>query len=165
MTTDRNDLRRHVRIVLALALSVSVAANVLAAEPSAVGRAVAAWPPLALMLVVDVLGRIPRSPGSLGHLVIAATGGVALVAAVASYSHMRSVALAAGESELVAFLFPLTVDGLAIVCSAGLIELNRRNRSAAPEPPPANHSSNGLAPTSSDDRTVRSLVMLNSNGK
>ncbi len=117
---------RWIRVVLALALAVSVAANVLAAESSVVGRGVAAWFPVALLLVVDVLSRAPRSSGWLGWVVAVATGLVAVAAAVASFSHMREVALSAGESPLVAVLFPLTVDGLAVVCSAALVELARR---------------------------------------
>ena len=120
---------RWVRVVLALALSVSVVANVLAADSSVVGRAVAAWFPIALLLLVDVLSRAPRSSGWLGGAVTVATGLVAVAAAVASFSHMREVALAAGESPLVAVLFPLTVDGLAVVCSAALVELGRREDS------------------------------------
>ncbi len=122
----------HVRVkaVLMLSLVASMAANVLAAQPTIVGRTVAAWFPLALLLVIEVLSRAPRSEGWLGLLVSIATGMVALAAAVASFSHMREVALAAGESELVAVLFPLTVDGLAVVCSAALVELGRRERSS-----------------------------------
>ncbi len=123
-----------VRFVLVAALLVSVAANMLAAEPTVVGRAVAAWPPIALLLLVDVLGRTPRSSGWLGRLVALATASVAGVAAVASFWHMRAVALSAGESELVAVLFPLTVDGLAVVCSAALVELSRSDRPAAQVP-------------------------------
>lgn len=39
---------------------------------------------------------------------------VALVAALGSYGHMRHVALMAGEAEWFTWLFPLTVDGLAL---------------------------------------------------
>jgi hypothetical protein len=49
---------------------------------------------------------------------------VAAVAAAASYSHMRRLAIDAGEGEI-AFLLPLSVDGLVVAassrcsCSAG----------------------------------------------
>ena len=171
MTRTHSGARRNIRLTFGAALLVSMAANVLAAEPTVVGRAVAAWPPLALMLIVDVLSLAPRSTGWLGRLTAVAAASVALVAAVASYSHMRAVALAAGESDLVAYLFPLTVDGLAVVCSAALVELNRRATAAgaeASEPRPRGERGSRVLPDfeSSDDRTVRSLVMLNnSNGK
>lgn len=130
-------VRRRVHAVLAAALIVSVAANVTAAEPTLVGRAVAAWPPLALMLVVDVLGRVPAgATKTINRLRIVAAFCVAGVAAVASFSHMRHVALAAGESQLVAWLFPLTVDGLAVVCSIALVELANRTSIATSEPAP-----------------------------
>jgi hypothetical protein len=121
MTTDPRTVRRRLLLVLWAAAGVSVAANILAAQPSAVGRAVAAWPPLALLLVVEVLA---RSPIPTGILRWAATGGaacVAVVAAVASFHHMHTVARSVGESPLVAVLFPLSVDGLAVVASVALL--------------------------------------------
>lgn len=136
---DLRKIRTRVHAVLAAALIVSVAANVTAAAPTWTGRAVAAWPPIALLLIVDVLGKAPVAAGWLGRLSVAAAGLVALVAAVASFSHMRHVAQAAGESELVAVLFPLSVDGCAVVCSIALVEINRRLKigSVPEEPPPA----------------------------
>jgi DNA-binding NarL/FixJ family response regulator len=37
---------------------------------------------------------------------------VAVIAALASYSHMRAAALAYGQSELIADLLPISVDGM-----------------------------------------------------
>ncbi|MGH1488199.1 MAG: DUF2637 domain-containing protein [Acidimicrobiales bacterium] len=121
-----HSIRRRVHLALAAALLASVAANVLAAEPTVTARAVAAWPPVALMLVVDVLGRAPTARGWTGRVAVAAAGLVALVAGLASFSHVRAVALEVGESELVAWVLPLSVDGLAVVCSVALVEINRR---------------------------------------
>ena len=160
------NLKSRVHLVLASALVVSVACNVAAAEPTAVGRLVAAWPPVALMLVVDVLGRVPSGGGWSGRLQLGGAAGVALVAAVASFSHMHSVALAAGESELVAWLFPLTVDGLAIVASVALVEINR------PVPDSRQESSSSAVPLevapsipdlniAADPSALLPLVMLN----
>ena len=154
----------RIRAAFALSLLASVACNILAAEPTTVGRAVAAWPPIALMLVVDVIGRAPQPTGWLGRMTTTATAAVALVAAIASFSHMQAVALTAGESELVAWMFPLTVDGLAVVCSIALVETRRRQLASAP-----NESSQSANPaaqrerldtTSTDDRQVRPLLML-----
>ncbi|RNM12064.1 DUF2637 domain-containing protein [Nocardioides pocheonensis] len=47
-------------LLLALGLSASLAANVAAAEPSATARAVAAWPPIALALGIEVLAGLAR---------------------------------------------------------------------------------------------------------
>lgn len=159
--------RRVVHLTLVVALAASIAANVLAAEPVAVSRAVAAWPPIALLLVVDVLGRVPHSPGWLGRLTVMATGLVAVVAAVASFSHMRSVALTAGESPLVAVLFPLSVDGLAVVCSVALIELARREDRPSVGPamvtPVVSVESPVPVVARSQEATDRMLPVLNNN--
>lgn len=47
---------------------------------------------------------------------------VALVAAIASYEHMRDVALMAGQSDVIAWLLPLSVDGLIVVSSVALAD-------------------------------------------
>jgi hypothetical protein len=94
---------------------------VLAAEPTVVGRGVAAWPPIALILVIEVLARSPLPTGGLRWVAGLGAGAVAVTAGLASFHHMHEVALTAGESQLVAWLFPLTVDGLAVVASVGLL--------------------------------------------
>ena len=116
--------RRRLVAVLWIAGAVSVACNVLSAEPTAVGRTVAAWPPVALLLVVEVLARSPLPHGRSKWATITGAGSVAVVAAVASFHHMHSVALSVGESPLVAWLFPLSVDGLAVVTSVALVNTN-----------------------------------------
>jgi hypothetical protein len=122
--------------VLWTAGAVSVLCNVLAAEPTVIGRGVAAWPPIALILVVEVLARSPLPTGGLRWVAGGGAGAVALTAGLASFHHMHEVALTAGESELVAWLFPLTVDGLAIVASVGLLGQETR-----PELPDRDHPS------------------------
>jgi hypothetical protein len=140
---------------------------VLAAEPTTVGRGVAAWPPIALLLVVEVLARSPLPTGRLRWAAITGAALVAVVAAVASFHHMHEVASSVGESTLVAYLFPLSVDGLAVVASVALLGTDRpdRDTSAAqlepepsdrpaptPEPPPVDShpavTADGLTPAS-----------------
>ena len=113
--------RRRLLFVLWVAGGVSVACNILSAEPTAVGRAVAAWPPVALLLVVEVLARSTMPRGRLRWASTVGAAAVAVVAAVASFHHMHAVALGVGESVLVAWLFPFSVDGLAVVTSVALI--------------------------------------------
>jgi len=137
-------LKRRVHLVLAIALAASVAANVLAAEPTVVARSVAAWPPIALLLVVDVLGRVPVASGWTGRVAAGSAGLVALVAGIASFSHVRHVALEVGESELVAWILPLSVDGLAVVCSVALVEINYRLQPTTPTAPVADASAADL---------------------
>jgi hypothetical protein len=47
-------------LLLGLGLTASLAANVASAEPTATARAVAAWPPLALVLGIEVLAGLAR---------------------------------------------------------------------------------------------------------
>lgn len=127
MTDELRTAKRLLLGVLWLAGVVSVAANVVSAEPTVIGRAVASWPPIALLLVVEVLARVPIPTAGVGRwLVVLGAGSVALVAGVISFSHLYDVAEKAGESEFVAWLFPLSVDGLAVVASVALVEVNRR---------------------------------------
>ena len=59
-------IRWAVRAALILGVAASVAANVLHARPNPISQAIAAWPPLALLLTVELTSRIPmhdaRSP-------------------------------------------------------------------------------------------------------
>jgi hypothetical protein len=55
---------------------------------------------------------------------------VAAIAALASYSHMRAVALQYGQPELIADLLPISVDGMMAVATVALGD-GRRNRWSA----------------------------------
>jgi Protein of unknown function (DUF2637) len=55
---------------------------------------------------------------------------VAAIAALASYSHMRAVALRYGQPELIADLLPTSVDGMMAVATVALGD-GRRNRWSA----------------------------------
>lgn len=52
---------------------------------------------------------------------------VAAIAALASYAHMRAVALEYGQPELIADLLPISVDGMMATATAALGD-GRRNR-------------------------------------
>lgn len=161
-------VERRIHLVFATTVLASVAANVLAAEPTWVARGVAAWPPLALLFVVDVLGRAPVPVGWLGRVSVAGAGSVAAVAALASFSHVRHVALAVGESELVAWVLPISVDGLAVVCSVALVEINRRKRAESSTIQPSPDSSPDLTgpsePADSTTPTPRLAFIPRSHG-
>jgi hypothetical protein len=60
----------------------------------------------------------------------AGTATVAGIAAYASYEHMRSLALDAGQSPSIAALLPLSVDGLVVVASVALVDGRERKTSA-----------------------------------
>ncbi|MGV9762411.1 DUF2637 domain-containing protein [Micromonospora tulbaghiae] len=61
---------------------------------------------------------------------LAGTVAVTVIAAVASYDHMRTVALDAGQSAFLAALLPLSVDGMILVASLALGD-GRRSRWSA----------------------------------
>jgi len=118
-------------LALLLGLGASLAANVAAAEPTLVGRLVAAWPPVALALSVEMLLRQTRGDAQTSTAVRYVTAGavtlVALVAAAASYSHMHALALEAGEGAM-ARLLPLSVDGLVVAATMTLLSGRRSGR-------------------------------------
>jgi len=121
-------------LVLWAAGAVSVVCNVLAAEPSLVSRFVASWPPIALLLAVDVVAKGGLPSGRIRWAIVIGLAATIAPAALASYHHMHQVALDAGESPLVAALFPLSVDGLAVVASVALFGTDPKPPAPGPEP-------------------------------
>lgn len=67
-------------LLLALGLSASLAANVASAEPTATARTVAAWPPLALALGIEVLAGLARRTEAPAHRGADCAGAAALPA-------------------------------------------------------------------------------------
>ena len=116
-----------------LGAGASIAANVAhAAERNTEGTDIgamlfAAWAPVALLLVAEMMVRGQRPRGLLSAVEWIGAFLVALAAAVVSYGHMRGLLLQYGESELVAVLLPLSVDGLVVVASVALAA-GRRNK-------------------------------------
>jgi hypothetical protein len=122
-------LRWAVRATLTLGVAASVAANILHARPNPISQLIAAWPPLALLLTVELISRVPTHRRCLGVIRLATTAGIAGIAAWVSYSHMVGVAARYGETEAAAsYLLPLSVDGLVIVASVSLVEITGRLR-------------------------------------
>lgn len=116
--------RTLTRAILIAALVASLAANVVAAEPTLIGAVVAAWPPVALIATVELLTKVPSSGGWRTRMRYGAGGLIAAIAAWVSYWHMVHVAGDAGEGQIAAHLIPLVVDGLVVVTSATLAEIN-----------------------------------------
>ncbi|GAA3346566.1 hypothetical protein GCM10020358_58040 [Amorphoplanes nipponensis] len=133
MTFHRNRLQWAVRAVLALGVAASVTANVLHARDNLISQAIAAWPPLALLVTVELVSRIPVYRRALGVVRILATTAIAGIAAWVSYHHMVAVVARYGETGTVPYLLPLSVDGLIIVASICLVELSgRRDETSGP---------------------------------
>lgn len=134
-------LRWAVRASLALGVVASVAANVLHARPNPISQIIAAWPPLALLLTVELISRAPHHRRLLRAIRLAATAVIAAIATWVSYWHLAGVAARYGETEHgTAYLLPISVDGLVIVASVSLVEITARIHAAtlgtAPLTPP-----------------------------
>jgi len=121
-------LRWVVRLVLALGVAASVAANILHANPNPISQTISAWPPLALLLTIELVSRIPVNRWYMATIRIAATVAIAGIAGWVSYWHMVAVAARYGEVGNSAYLLPITVDGLIVVASVSLVELAGRIR-------------------------------------
>lgn len=120
-------IRWAVRATLMLGVAASVAANVLHAQQNIISQTISAWPPLALLLTVELTSRIPMHKKGLAALRILATAVIAGIAAWVSYWHMQGVAERYGEGNS-SFLLPVSVDGLIVVASVSLVELAGRIR-------------------------------------
>lgn len=126
-------VRWAVRATLALGVAASVVANILHAQENPISQAIAAWPPLALLLTVELISRVPVHRRSLAFARLAATATIAGIAAWVSYWHMAGVAAKYGERGASPYLLPLSVDGLIVVASICLVELSGRISEAEAE--------------------------------
>jgi len=153
-------LQWAVRATLVLGVAASVMANILHAQPNPISQAIAAWPPLALLITVELVTRIPVHRRALGAARIVATSAIAGIAAWVSYHHMVGVVARYGETGTVPYLLPVSVDGLIIVASVSLVDLAARRRdtdnqsATAPEasalPVPALPVTSARAPAASE---------------
>src|SRR5690349_1815326 len=119
-------VRWAVRATLFLGVAASVVANVLHALDNPISQAIAAWPPLALLLTVELISRVPVHRRWLAATRLLATATIAGIAAWVSYWHMAGVAARYGETGASPYLLPLSVDGLIVVASICLVELGGR---------------------------------------
>lgn len=122
MTPAQRTTRNRKAVALGAFLAgagVSIAANVIAADPTALGRAVAVWPALALLVTVHLYQHVPvKTTTWVGFAHRAAVLCVIGIAAWVSYWHIHEVVLRAGESTTTAYLFPATVDAMMAIASA-----------------------------------------------
>jgi hypothetical protein len=155
--TQFRRLRWGLRGTLALGVAASVAANVLHANQNPISQTIAAWPPLALLLTVEWISRVPVHRRALAAARIAATFAIAGIAAWVSYWHMAGVAARYGEAGASPYLLPVSVDGLIIVASISLVELAGRIRTI--ETPPAPAQVPAPAPAGCDDQVAAQPVV------
>jgi uncharacterized protein DUF2637 len=142
-------IRWAVRATLLLGVAASVLANILHALDNPISQAIAAWPPIALLLTVELISRVPVHRRLLAATRLIATATIAGIAAWVSYWHMAGVAARYGETGASPYLLPLSVDGLIVVASICLVELGGRIASleqptAAPVTHPAAASPTAL---------------------
>jgi hypothetical protein len=152
-------VRWFVRATLILGVAASVAANVLHAKGNLISQIIAAWSPLALLLAVELISRVPVQGRTLTIVRLGATAAISAIAAWVSYWHMAGVAARYGETGASPYLLPFSVDGLIVVASICLVELGGRIRAAAePEPDvqPAPTPPTVLRPVLSPNGLVRS---------
>jgi hypothetical protein len=107
-----------------------VAANILHANRNPISEAIAGWPPVALLLTVELVSRVPLHRRFLAAIRILATAVISGIAAWVSYWHMVGVASRYGETDASPYLLPISVDGLIVVASISLVELAGRIRNA-----------------------------------
>ncbi len=143
-------VRRGVRAALVLGIMASLSANVLHASPDIIARVISAWPPVALIVTVELITRIPVASQGLSTVRIAATAVVAGIAAWVSYWHMAAVVQRYGEDPVAAHMIPLSVDGLIVVASACLVEIGRHVRAAESSRPAPLPVSRAEAPVPGD---------------
>jgi len=142
-------IRWAVRATLFLGVAASIAANVLHAQHNIISQIISAWPPLALLLTVELTSRIPMHRPLLATIRVISTAVIAGIAAWVSYWHMQDVALRFGETTISAYLLPISVDGLIVVASVSLVELAGRIREvteASARPAPAQVAAQVVAP-------------------
>lgn len=140
MTQNVAQLRRigwGTRGVFALGIAASLAGNVLHAADSPISKAISAWSPLALLLAVELISRVPARRGWTSYARLGATAIIAGIAAWVSYWHMVAVASRYGETDASPYLLPLSVDGLIIVASISLVEIGGRIRALTETESPA----------------------------
>ncbi|MEV4346234.1 DUF2637 domain-containing protein [Actinoplanes sp. NPDC049596] len=140
-------VRWAVRATLLLGVAASVVANVLHALDNPISQAIAAWPPLALLLTVELISRVPVHRRWLAAARFLSTAIIAGIAAWVSYWHMVGVAARYGETGASPYLLPLSVDGLIVVASICLVELGGRISTLERATDPATSSPAPASPT------------------
>ena len=156
-----------------LGVAASVAANVAHAQPQLGARLASGFAPVALLLTVEIMSRVPWPAGgwwTFGRF--AGTGTVALVAGVTSYSHMYGLLRHYGETKLIAAIQPACVDGLMVVASLALLALGQHQpteavNSADPTPAPvpaagdaASRNTSWIPSTERDTAASRSVLPI-----
>jgi len=130
---DYRITRWFVATIILVGVAVSIAVNQLDAH-TWVSKGIAGWPPLGMLLTLELLTRIPTGQRLGAFTRVAATIGVASAAGWLSYWHMVAAVADHGESAVNAHIWPATVDGLMAVAAVGMVELSARIRVLKSQP-------------------------------
>lgn len=130
---DYRVTRRFVAVIVFVGVAVSIAVNQLDAH-TPIGKGIAGWPPLALLLSLELLTRIPTGKRLGAFTRVGATIAVASAAGWLSYWHMVAAVADHGESVGNAHVWPATVDGLMAIAAVGMVELGARIRAMKSQP-------------------------------
>lgn len=150
-----------------LGAGVSVAANVahsyvpppgapLGWEPHTGSVGLSAFWPVAVLVAVEILARVPWPAGARWVLVRwAGLVPVAVVAAVVSYRHLSALLAWYGDDPLTAALGPLAVDGLMVMATAALIATSRPAADSKSEAPDFESGPDSATPLAESGEPVR----------
>lgn len=128
--TEYRKARNFVRVIVLIGITASIAANTLGAA-NWIDAAVAAWPPLSLLLSIEVLTRVPASKRFGSVVRILSTLAVGVAAGWLSYFHMAATVSQHGEHGINAYVWPFSVDGLMTISAVALVELGAKIRDLA----------------------------------
>jgi len=151
--------RRVALVVELAAVLVTLYANVAEAERSLAGIVLAAVAPVFLGLAVVLWHRAHRVlTGRSGALFTVGLAGIAGMCFVVSYTHIRDLALASGQSELAAGLLPLVIDGTAVLSSVVVLACGRHLEALA-QMEAAEAEAAALARQAADEEARRRAVV------
>ncbi len=121
-------LRLLVLVVVCMGIGSSVALNVMHAPHNLGARFVAAVPPLAVFVVIELISRIPSSSKLLSAGRVLASLVVSGVGGSVSYVQQMAYVRQLGYSGWIAVVFPACIDGVMVVATLSLVEVVRKIR-------------------------------------
>jgi hypothetical protein len=121
--------RRWIRLTLAIGVAASVAANFLHTETSLETQLASVWPPLALLLAIEHVARRRLRDPRKNKVRTFALVVIAAICAIASYLNMVAYFRHLGAGVM-AWLLPLSVDGLVVLASVTLFDITDELREA-----------------------------------
>jgi hypothetical protein len=146
--------RTFAAAVTVVGVTVSVIVNALdSATP--VNAGIAGWPPVSLLLALELLVRVPIGRWYLSLVRITGTIAVSAAAGWLSYWHMVATVEAHGENGLSAHIWPGSVDGLMAIAAVAMVELGARLRALDFEARKASVEANAAALTAAVEEAVK----------